>query len=284
MAAVCSRLGLSGAETHRFPDGSLPVHAVGDHLVLKLYPDEETVEARNEATVLRGIEGRLSVATPTVEAAGEADGWHYLLMRRLRGESLKAVWPRLSSEERAELATRLGAVLAELHAIDDIPLDQRGSWTGFLAHRRSIAAAYHRGLGLGEEWLRQIPDFLDAVPLGTPPPVLLHTEFMPEHVLVRQDSAGWRPTGLFDFEPAMNGAPEYDFVAAAVFVASGDSGVWHRMLLGYGQTPGDLDHDFARRCLAYTLLHRYSNLYAYLRRLPAPPHPTLDALARAWFG
>jgi hygromycin-B 7''-O-kinase len=36
--------------------------------------------------------------------------------------------------------------------------------------------------------------------------------------------------------------------------------------------------------MAWTLLHRYSSLASYLRRLPEPPEPTLDALGECWFG
>jgi hygromycin-B 7''-O-kinase len=36
--------------------------------------------------------------------------------------------------------------------------------------------------------------------------------------------------------------------------------------------------------MGWTLLHCYGNLAAYLRRLPAPSPPTLDALAARWFG
>jgi hygromycin-B 7''-O-kinase len=36
--ALCKALGLRGVDVVRFPDGSLPVYAVGEQLVLKLLP------------------------------------------------------------------------------------------------------------------------------------------------------------------------------------------------------------------------------------------------------
>lgn len=52
-----------------------------------------------------------------------------------------------------------------------------------------------------------------APPSG--PPVLLHTEIMSEHLLVTQSPGGsWRLSGLLDFEPAMRGEREYEFVGA----------------------------------------------------------------------
>jgi hygromycin-B 7''-O-kinase len=99
---------------------------------------------------------------------------------------------------------------------------------------------------------------------------------MREHLLV--DPSRWTLTGLFDFEPAMIGDRAYDFVAVGVFVSRGDPRLLGRIMAAYG-------HVFSpRELLAHTLLHVYSNLPWYFRVLPAPPEPTLDSLAEAWFG
>ncbi|WP_019815999.1 phosphotransferase family protein [Saccharomonospora saliphila] len=282
---VLTRLGLDGRSPSRFATGSLPVYAVGDDLVLKLYPDADRDEARTETVALRAVHGRLSIPTPCVEDAGSVGDWHYVLMRRLPGRGLDEVWPTLPAPERADLAERLGAGLAELHAVTGAAVDELGprDWSEFLTQQRAAVVAGQRGLGLHPAWLARIPDYLDSVDLGTPTPVLLHTELLAEHVLVRHDGRRWTVTGLIDFEPAMRGAAEYDFAAVTVSLTRGDPALWRRFLRGYGigAHPGA---EFARRCLAYTVLHRYSNLRAYLEALPAPERPTLDALAHAWFG
>lgn len=81
--------------------------------------------------------------------------------------------------------------------------------------------------------------------------MLLHTEFMREHVLVERAPTHWAVTGLIDFGPAMTGAAEYDFVAVAVHPVRGDPTAWRCFPHGYGHAthPGP---EFARRCLAYT--------------------------------
>jgi len=66
-------------------------------------------------------------------------------------------------------------------------------------------------------------------------------------------------------------------------VAGGDSRFLRRVLTGYGYTEGQLDRDLRRRLLAWAILHRYSNLAAWLRRLPPPSIPTLASLAERWF-
>jgi hypothetical protein len=61
-------------------------------------------------------------------------------------------------------------------------------------------------------------------------------------------------------------------------VSRGDPRLLGRLLAAYGRS-------FApRELLAYTLLHRHSNLPECLAQLPAPPEPTLDCLALTWFG
>ena len=115
--------------------------------------------------------------------------------------------------------------------------------------------------------------------------MLLHTEVMRQHLLVTQGGDGrWRLSGLFDFEPAMHGAGEYEFASVGVFVSQGDRRFLRRVLTVYGYPAGELGLDLARRLLAWALLHRYSNLASWLRRLPQPYRPTLDALADRWFG
>ena len=53
--------------------------------------------------------------------------------------------------------------------------------------------------------------------------MLLHTEVMRQHLLAVEGPGGvLRLSGLIDFEPAMRGEREYEFVGVGVFVAEGD--------------------------------------------------------------
>lgn len=295
--ALRDRLGLAGAPLSRFGGGSLPVYAVGDHLVLKLYPPVYAGERDLESRVLEAVEGRLPVPTPRVEHVGEADGWGYVLMERLHGESLVTAWPRIRAEHRPRLAAELGETLAALHAVSSpftAAMEPR-DWGAFVAGQRVRCAETQRAQGLAAPWLEQIPDFLARPGLFGPPPPrlgLLHTEVMREHLLVTPTGDGWTLTGLFDFEPAMRGAVEYEFAAVGLYVSRGDGGFLRRVLTAYGFPAGDLGGrgdpgdpgELPLRFLAYALLHVYSNLPRYLRQLPPPAEPTLDALAARWWG
>ncbi|MER5934866.1 aminoglycoside 3'-phosphotransferase/choline kinase family protein [Streptomyces sp. NPDC002054] len=278
---LCGRLGLAGAPLVRFTEGSQPVYAVGEEHVLKLFPGAAAEDGITEGRVLTFLQDRLPVPTPQVRSFGPYEaGWQYVLMSRLPGEGLAAAWPRLPQDARERLVTEAGEALAALHALDPSPLAGLlgpGDWEAFLARQRAGAVEQQRGRGLPPGWLEQIPDFLAGVPLAAPArPALLHTEFMSQHLMVAPDAS--RLTGLFDFEPAMIGDPAYDFVAVGLFVTRGDTGLLGRFTKAYGRTFEP------RELLAHTLLHVYSNLPWYLRELPTPAEPTLDALAESWFG
>jgi hygromycin-B 7''-O-kinase len=283
--AILARHHVAG-EVVRFGDGSLPVYSIGDTHVLKLYPPVYAAECVTESSVLSAVAGRIPIPTPRVEAVGEHAGWTYVLMDRLRGESLAAAWWRIGDHDRQHLLAALGEALAALHAISGPVLDTLAppDWAAFVTAQRASAVERQREKGLGAAWLAQIPAFLATVPLPlTTPRVLLHTEVMREHLLVHEGASGWELSGLFDFEPAMCGAPEYELASVGVFVSCGDGRLLRTLLRSYGYRDDSLDEAFTRRMLAYAIVHRYSNLKWYLERLPPLDKPTLDALAvRGW--
>jgi hygromycin-B 7''-O-kinase len=64
--------------------------------------------------------------------------------------------------------------------------------------------------------------------------------------------------------------------------AQGDAPALGALLRAYGFREADLGLELQRRFLAYTLLHRYSNLRWYIEKRPPPlGTETLDGLA-AW--
>ena len=280
------RLGLDGTGLSRFEAGSRPVYAAGD-LVLKLFPPlPDWPDYRIEAAVLAAVDSRLPVPVPRVHAAGNHDGWGYVLMSRLPGVPLDTVWERLRAGDRDRLAGQLGELIAVLHGlpVPGIAGWEPADWPAFVAGQRASCAGQQRAWGLPGTWADQIPGFLDAVALRPGVPVLLHTEIMRQHLLAAQGQDGaWRLTGLIDFEPAMRGDREYEFVAVGVFVAQGDARFLARTLTAYGYRLDELGPALRRRLMAWAIMHRYSALAGWMRRMPDPPRPTLEALAETWF-
>jgi hygromycin-B 7''-O-kinase len=283
---LCRRLGVDTSDLIRYTAGSRPVYAAGE-LVLKLFPPVVTWPGyRIEAEVLTAVEGRLPTPTPRMHAAGDHDGWGYVLIGRLPGVPLDAVWDQMSAGERDRLASHLGETIAALHQIPPPAIQNwwPADWPAFIARQKADCVSHQRAWELSGFWADQIPAFLDAVALPFGAPVLLHTEVMRQHLLVDRGPEGAsRLTGLIDFEPSMRGDPEYEFVAVGVFGAEGDARFLTRTLTAYGYRRDQLGPDLRRRLLAWGLLHRYSYLAGWMRRLPKPDRPTLDALADRWF-
>jgi len=271
-----------GATLERFPVGSVPVFATAGGYVVKLFPMNERAHFETEVAALTRVQGALSIPTPRVVASGESHGWWFVVMTRLPGRALVDVWKDLGAEDRLRLVREVGTSLSEMHSrpTEDLPslaLD----WPRFIQEQRTSCRERQAAKGLEAPWLDQIDAFLER---WSPPDdgrrALLHTEVMREHLLVDRRDEGWRLTGLVDFEPAMIGAPEYEFASVGLFVTCAEPGLLGAALDAYG---APRDEALPCRIMAYALLHRYSNLRWYLSRLPVAGHTDLESLARHWF-
>ena len=69
IAAICDVLGLSGPRV-RFAGGSLPVYAIDQKFVLKVYPPLYLEERDRESAVLQVLDKRLPIPTPAVRGRG----------------------------------------------------------------------------------------------------------------------------------------------------------------------------------------------------------------------
>ena len=286
VAAIVQRHGLGGVPTQRYAGGSVPVFALGTPHVLKLYPPQDQAHAQVEARVLAFVDGRLPVPTPQAVARGEWDGGSYLLMTQPRGHLLVDVWPQLAAAERDRLCQCIGEAVAALHAQDNLPLADLPPphWAQFVGWQWHHAVARQRRHGLADEWLEQIEPFLQCwASAADGEQVLLHTEIMREHLLVEPAGSRWRLSGLFDFEPAMRGAREYEFASIGLFISGGDARALRCLLRAYGYAEAALDNALQNRLMAMALLHRYGTLPWYLQRLPLPGAQNLEQLAAHWW-
>jgi hygromycin-B 7''-O-kinase len=189
----------------------------------------------------------------------------------------------LNGKEREPACFETGK---KLKAIHDLTLDRknsstRSSWEEFINTQTESCFARHKKLGLTPELLRQIPDFNKNTKLSRgADDSFLHTEVMRDHVFFRTASGGPAISGFIDFEPSMTGAPEYDFASVGVFLSSGDHNALRAFFSGYGNL-ACADTAFRRRIMAYTLLHRYSDLKWYLEFMPQAD--SLEELADKWW-
>src|SRR5689334_8758393 len=84
--------GLPGTDVRVFSNGINLVVALDGGHVLKIYPPMLRHQFIAERASLRQLKGRLRLPIPEIVLEGERDGWPYLVITRLAGESGDTVW------------------------------------------------------------------------------------------------------------------------------------------------------------------------------------------------
>lgn len=271
---------VGGLETGPTAVGSFPVFTLGDRYVAKLYAPIDRLHFETECAALRLVDALPDLPAPRLVDTAQVDGWSALLMTRVKGKSLTELWPALSADDRHRLCRDLGRMIGRLHATDPSPLvDLSPDWESFVARQAHGCVAHQIEKGLDPELAATIPTFLATQTTAMySENVFLHTEVMRSHVFAAPVDGRLEISGLIDFEPAMVGDREYELASVGLFVAGGDTRLLRSFLDGYGKEP---DPDLHRRIMAFTLLHRYSNLRWYMDFMPAAG--SLEQLARRWF-
>ncbi len=246
------------------PDaGTVLVGLAGDDCVVKLYPPFLRDHFDYERTALQQVHGRLSLPTPRLLGSGEHQGWPWLVMARLPGNTLDGLWPRLEEPDRLALLRHIGRVAAELHALPVEPMRTVApAWPAFLQRQRAGCAARQQRTGLPAQLLAQLDSFLTAGPVPEGPDVMLTGEFTPFNLMVEMTAAGPQLVGMIDFGDGLVGPREYDWLGPMCFFAAGHPARLDAFFEGYGiATPRERREELLR----LLLLHRYSCLRLQLK-------------------
>jgi hygromycin-B 7''-O-kinase len=260
--------GLKTAAPHVFTTGTNLVVALGDELILKLFPPILRGQFVSERASLTQLRGRLSIPIPEIRFEGERDGWPYLVITRLHGTVGSEAWPALPEHQKERVLAQIGATIAE---VQRAPLGELSriepGWQQFIARQIDGCRARHERLGLPQKFLDGFDDILrDAaalIPLDKP--VILTGEYIPENFLLRRDDDGWRLSGLFDFGDVMTGFGEYDLLGPSAFMTAGMPRRVRSLLEGFGYASADIDPAMKRRLMALMLLHRASDPIRHIR-------------------
>ncbi len=290
MQVICQRHGLPTERLVRFGDGtdtafgSNIVFAVDEQHVIKLYPPYWRRLFEADLSVAEHVSGKLSIMTPEIDAYDALDGWPYLVMRRLQGISLAALWNTLGETEQLRLVAELAEVLAQLHALPthDLPLLE-ADWPEFVMTRLHGCVRRHQEQGVSEPWLQQLPEYLAFAAPFYPShfiPAMVSGDIHDYHLLVKQERDRWRLCGLFDFDDARIGFHEYDLASAGLFMMSGRPQLLRLFLLTYGYAETAIDERLSHRLMVYTLLHRYRPLNWVCEAFAKHPCSTFEELAQ----
>ncbi len=262
----------SAAPVRQMSEGTVLVALLGQDLVVKLYPPFLRDHFEFECAALRALQGRLSVPTPKLVATGEREGWPYLVMSQLGGDSLLHVWPTLTLAQQCTLLRDLGALAAEVHALPVQALRAHApAWPDFLQQQHQRCLARQQRTQLPAHLHQQLDVFLQgAVPSG--PDVILTGEYTPMNLL----ALGPKLVGMYDFGDGLVGPREYDWLGPLTFLASGSAPRCQAFFDGYGASP---DAEQRLSLLRLLLLHRYSNLGAQIACLGWQQARSFEALA-----
>jgi len=255
--------GLSDTVSQVFATGTNLVVALGEKLILKIFPPMLRAQFVSERASLAQLSGRLGVPIPDIVAEGERDGWPYLVMTRLTGVLGSDAWPAMAEAEKERVLRQIGAVIAEVQRVPPGPLLQiEPGWDAFLRGQIAGCRARHQRLGLAAKFLDGLDDLLrDAATLipRDAAPVILIGEYIPENFLLANDHGTWRVAGLFDFGDVMTGFRDYDLLGPSAFMTAGRPRRVQSLFEGFGYARADIDFALKRRLMALMLLHRASD-------------------------
>ena len=255
--------GLSDTVSQVFATGTNLVVALGEELILKIFPPMLRAQFVSERASLAQLSGRLGVPIPDIVAEGERDGWPYLVMTRLTGVLGSDAWPAMAEAEKERVLRQIGAVIAEVQRVPPGPLLQiEPAWDAFLRGQIAGCRARHQRLGLAAKFLDGLDDLLrDAATLipRDAAPVILIGEYIPENFLLASDDGRWRVAGLFDFGDVMTGFRDYDLLGPSAFMTAGRPRRVQSLFEGFGYARADIDFALKRRLMALMLLHRASD-------------------------
>lgn len=199
--------------------------ASGDDVVIRILRFDDDVSMARSAEEAWAIEKARSAGVPAGEvlllAGVHVDGTDFPVMvqRAVPGRPLGEVIGELSIEQRRDVLTEVGRLIARLGAITlDCPYDWRAATTASLAAQRAaqdgiLDAGFTRTevramFGLLEAYVRDFP-WLQMV--------LCHGDLSAKHIFVTGESAaGAHVSGFIDFGDWTPGAPVHDLAVLRV--------------------------------------------------------------------
>ncbi|WED43724.1 aminoglycoside phosphotransferase family protein [Legionella cardiaca] len=252
-----------------FSEGTNIVFSYDDSLVIKLFPPFHQDQFESERLVLKTLEGKLSVETPTLHYVGEIAGWPYIIMTQLKGVLLESLWHTLDHKNKLIIMKELGSLIREVHSLPTQGLEPIDcDWKTFLKNQVTGCIENHRIKNLSTQLLQQIPSYIEAIHeslLEIENPVILTGEYTPMNFLVTNIEGVWHISGLIDFGDAMLGHYKYDLLGPGAFLIQGDKELLKAFLSAYGFLPNEQNSNLSHQLTALMLLHKYSNLRIQVR-------------------
>ena len=268
---IAARHGLPDNGWERSPRGRNVVFLLPEQAVLKITPPIWHRENRREHTALGVLAGRLPVTTPQVLAAGDLDGWPYLLTSFIPGEMLTRIWSQLPRTDQLRLAHQHGELMRALHAISDQPEALAFDWSLRLAEQAAEATASMQAAGVSQPLVADLARFLaKTAPLHRPdePDVLLQGDLSHVNLLVTQVEGRYQISGQVDFGDTTLGQAAHEFISPLVHDYQGDREALQAFYQGYGLPAAKWSQVWQEQLMARIAIYYAAYLPHYLAAVP----------------
>lgn len=247
-----------------FSTGTNLVVDLDGGMILKLFPPIYRSQFTSERATLRRLAGRLAVPIPSIVVEGEACGWSWLVIDKLKGIVGSDAWPVVPERAKQRILEEIGRTIAD---VQSVPLGELATiepkWPDFIEQQVAGCVERHRRQGLSEWLLSDLHELLSEVPSVIPldaPSVILTGEWIPENFLLSEEDGRWKLAAVIDFGDVMTGWREYDLLGPSAFMCAGMPGRIRSLLQGYGLAATECDRAMRRRLLTLMVLHRASDL------------------------
>jgi aminoglycoside phosphotransferase (APT) family kinase protein len=220
-------------------------------VILKVYPDTFHWKMEKEVYVYSLLDRAEGLPTPSILGSDDSKALlpqNYLLMTMLQGQRLAHVAPSLSDRQLRDIYFQMGTLLAKVHAIT---LDAFGYITTCVIASHATNEAYMRfqfqkklaeldAHGGDASLRRRVEEYVarhGELLTHAETPVLCHDDYHEGNVLVAEEGANWRVTGIIDVENAVAGDPLLDIAKTDYYAIKAHAAKREGFLAGYGRLP-----------------------------------------------
>lgn len=280
--------------------GTHPVFIVDERYAVKLFAElfDGKESFRKELDIYRLCAFTPALPVPklitygSVFDEGDEYRWPYIISTVIPGITIGSVLPKISFEDKQDVATAAGSFL---HAFHRLPLEHSSfferSWESFravLAFQREHCIEHHQQWNaLPPHLIAQIEDYLQPNESLFDPqtiPYLLHTDLFDDHILGYFEHGRWHTNGFIDFGDALVGDLHYELIALHIGLFHGDK----RLLRAFVQTCRLADipeEQFVRKTMSFALLRQFNVFQQFFQDHPeALTSTTLEELALFMWG
>lgn len=259
------------------------IFALQNNLLIKIVPPNWGFQGSCEIEALTLLaEHDLSVAIPRIKASDNINGWFYIIMDKLPGTSLHAIWNDVPEDNKILLATQVAQFALTLN---QLPLAEKASadgelvrpWAEFLVEQKENCYEKRQKQGLSEPLLADLTPFLNRVNYQPRTDLfnqgkvcLMHTDLHPGNLLVEKVAGHWQLSGVIDFGDAIIGEDTYyELGSPTLFMGQGNKTINRAIINSYGLSI-DVNEQvaFQQHSTALCLLRHSGEMNYPLKQVP----------------